>query len=470
VTTSHREVGRLPARFRRLLIAWSASLTADGMRFAAVPLLALATNPTAAGVSAVAAAMSLPWLLVALPAGALIDRIDPARVIAAANLARALSSVVLVVAIMVGSVTIPLLCIVGFALTAAETFADTAAQSLLVRIVPSGQLERANARFVSSENVALDLVGPLAAGGLFVLAQWLPFALSAVMFAGTAAAMVTLTGHRAESEAASRNLAGAESGDATERRPGRSLAEGFRIIFGDRVLRTLVITVAVMVAALGAMEAVLVLYSANTLRLSPALYPTLLACYSVGLLISTGLVGRLTKRFRSGPLMMIALSGIGATLIILGLVQNLIVAWLSFAVMGASGGVWNVLSATLRQRRTPLRTLARVSSTFRALTWGALPVGATLGGIGGENSSVGTVFVVAGAGVLLMGCIVTRSFLRTSSSAAGGAHEDGAPTQERVLPETLSAILPATLRETSLNTGFDSHQPSPVADESDSVR
>ena len=415
----------LPALFHRLVWAWAASLTADGMRFAAVPLLAFATDRSPAAVSAVAAAMALPWLLVSLPAGAVVDRLDPARVIAAANVARALTSVALVAGILAGRVSIPLLCVVGFVLTAAETFADSAAQSLLVRIVPEESLERANARFVSSENVGLDLVGPLLSGALFRWHHWLPFAGSGIIFLVTAGAVLSLTGHR-------------EDGGEPDGVPGgvvarASFADGFRVIFSDTGLRSLVVTVAVMVAAIAAMEAVLVVYSATTLHLSEALYPTLLASYSVGLLASTAVVGRLARRFSAGSLMLVAIAGFGGTLVLLGTTAVPVVAWASFALMGASGGVWNVLSATRRQRRTPPSMVARVSSTFRALTWGALPIGAALGGVAGEQWGVPAVFVVAGGVVLVLGVLMSRSLLRPDGQPEiapveiAGATESGTP-------------------------------------------
>lgn len=81
----------MPPLFNRLLAAWFVSVTGDGMRFAALPLLALTLSPTLAPVSAVAAATALPWLLIALAAGAVVDRFDPAAVIAAATAARALA-------------------------------------------------------------------------------------------------------------------------------------------------------------------------------------------------------------------------------------------------------------------------------------------------------------------------------------------------------------------------------------------
>ena len=465
----------MPEGFNRLLVAWFASVTGDGMRFAALPLLALTSSPSPAAVSAVAAATALPWLVVALPAGALVDRLDPAAVISWANAGRALAAALLVVAELSGGAGIPLLCAVGFLLTAGETFADSAGQSLLVRLVPRDSLETANARFVGAENVGLDLVGPLAAGALFVVAHWLPFAVAAGIFLITAYRVLGLRGHRvaeADGTAAAEGAgpAGAilegpgpavstlEAPGATDPTPGGpgstglipgrvdralspldggepgrpggkpadvvegaerqrvSLRAGFRVIFSDPQLRILVITVAIMSAAIAAAEGVLVLYSDNSLRLPAALYPTLLACYSVGLVLAAAAVSRWGMRLRRGVMMVGAVVVIGATLLVMGVFPHPVVAWVSFLAMGAAGGVWNVLSASRRQRRTPPSMIARVSSTFRAIAWGALPLGTALGGVVGQTWSVSTVFVAAGSLVLVLAAVAGRFLL-------GGADE-----------------------------------------------
>ncbi len=357
--------------------------------------------------------MALPWLLVALPAGAVVDRLNPARVMVAANLIRAAVAALLVLAVASDSVSVTLLCIAGFAFTAAETFADSASQSLLVQMVPAGKLERANARFIGSENLGLDLVGPLAAGALFSVALWLPFLISAVIFASTAVLMVGMPDRR-----------GAVGEDPEPpMSPGRpaarpSVFEGLRTIVGDSGLRTLVAAVAVMGGSVAAVEGVLVIYSTSSLHLSESLYPTLLACYSVGLLISAALVGRFGPRAAPGPLMVAAVAVIGLTLVGLGLFPHPAVAWSCFGLMGGAGGVWNVLSATRRQRRTPPHLVARVSSTFRAIGWGALPLGAALGGLGSERLGVPAVCVMAGLVVLLLGCAIAPHFLRSDTTTA----------------------------------------------------
>jgi hypothetical protein len=109
--------------------------------------------------------------------------------------------------------------------------------------------------------------------------------------------------------------------------------------------------------------------------------------------------------------MMVALFGISATMFVLGLVPTVLVAWFAFAAMGLAGGTWNVLSAARRQRRTPHAMVGRVSSAFRVVAWGVIPIGAMLGGFVGERWGVTTVYIAAGAGIAVLGLIVMRSFV-----------------------------------------------------------
>ena len=146
----------------------------------------------------------------------------------------------------------------------------------------------------------------------------------------------------------------------------------------------------------------------SSLHLPEALYPTLLACYSVGLVLAAAAVSRWGALVRPGVMMVGAVAVIGATLLAMGLFPRPAVAWVSFLAMGAAGGVWNVLSASRRQRRTPPSMVARVSSTFRAIAWGALPLGTALGGLIGETLSVPKVFVVSGLLVLALAAVAGR--------------------------------------------------------------
>jgi MFS family permease len=420
----------LPRPFRRLLFAWFAALSGDGLRMVALPLLAAAlTGGNAGQVALVAACTSAPWLLVAVPAGTAADRIPAYVTIRTAHLSRAVLTAALALAVANAWATVTLLCVAGFLLTTAETFADAAAQRLLVGTVPEAGLERANSRFALVETVALDLVGPLAAGLTFVVAPWLPFVLSAGTF------VVAGTALRRDRDV-ERRTGGATSASPPVVGPGpvtaepvtarsgraravsatvwflREIGSGLRALFADPVLRVLVLTVAVLAVANAAQDGVLVVYTERSLGLSSSLYPTLLVCYSIGILVTAPLVDRISARWGSGRTMMVALGGLGVTMLLMGLWPVPAVAWVCYAAMGVAGVSWNVLSASRRQRRTPAGMVARVSSAFRVLAYGAAPVGNVLGGVVASHLGLPAVFVGAGAVVLVLLLVVHRSFLR----------------------------------------------------------
>src|SRR5271155_3962637 len=69
---------RLSRAYWRLWWANAISSTGDGAFVAALPLLAVTITRDPRLVSVVAAATYLPWLLLSLPAGAVVDRYDRA--------------------------------------------------------------------------------------------------------------------------------------------------------------------------------------------------------------------------------------------------------------------------------------------------------------------------------------------------------------------------------------------------------
>jgi MFS family permease len=76
---------RLGSEFRILWAAAAVSNLGDGLRVAALPLLAATITRDPAQIAAVTAAIWLPWLLIGLYAGALVDRADPQRSSATSN-------------------------------------------------------------------------------------------------------------------------------------------------------------------------------------------------------------------------------------------------------------------------------------------------------------------------------------------------------------------------------------------------
>ena len=174
---------------------WTASVVSnlgDGVSLVAYPWLAGTLTRDPVAIAAVTLATRLPWLLVSLPAGAIVDRVDRARLMVAMNAARAVLTGGVAVAVLTGVMTLQLLCASALLLGIAEVLYDNAAQSILPRIVAADRLERANANLWSAEDIAGRLAGPPLGGFLIGAGLAVPFLFDAGSFAVSAALIMLI--------------------------------------------------------------------------------------------------------------------------------------------------------------------------------------------------------------------------------------------------------------------------------------
>src|SRR5271169_6169716 len=132
---------QLQHSFTRLWVGFTFSSSGDGLILGAVPLLAVVVNPHPLAVSAVAAADSLPWLLLALPAGAFADRFDQGPLMALANTFR--GGVILLAALLIMSdrMTLVLLILVVLLNAAARAVYYSSFQAMVPSLVEEDSLE-----------------------------------------------------------------------------------------------------------------------------------------------------------------------------------------------------------------------------------------------------------------------------------------------------------------------------------------
>jgi len=157
----------LGTAYWRLWISAGLSNLADGVVKVALPLVAIGFTRSPVLIAGLTFAFGLPWLLFALPAGALVDRVDRRRVMLVANVVRAALLAVLVVAVALHLGSIWALYVVALSVGVAETLYDTASQSILPQIVSREFLSRANGRLYAVELTANEVAGP-PLGGLLV--------------------------------------------------------------------------------------------------------------------------------------------------------------------------------------------------------------------------------------------------------------------------------------------------------------
>ena len=184
---------RLPVRYWLQFAASSISNAGDGLALAATPLLTLSLTSDTRLIGAVSFASSLPWLVLTLPAGVIIDRIDRRRTMVSVNWLRAVLYAALALLAGTDSLTIWILIGLMAAIGACEVLFDMTAQALLPAIVRPEQLERANGLLYSTEMICNNFIGLPAGSWLFVIAVGVPFGLNAASFALSAVLIARIT-------------------------------------------------------------------------------------------------------------------------------------------------------------------------------------------------------------------------------------------------------------------------------------
>ena len=362
--------GGLGANFRKLWTASTISNLGDGVTLAAGPLLAASLTRDPVLVAGIVFAQRVPWLLFSLLSGALVDRLDRRRVMAAANFASSLLMGFLGLTVLSGFASIPLLYAVFFLLGTAETMFVNASLSVLPSVVPREYLSRANGRIFGAKMVASQLAGPPLGGFLFAAAVSVPFLLDAGSFAAAAVLLLVLRG--------SFRVEKLEETSPTTLRS--EISEGVRWLFRHRLLRTLALALGVMNLTLSSVLSIMVLYAQDRLGLGPVGYGLLLSTVAVGGVIGSMFAERVISWLGPGTAMRIGLVIEASTHLVLALAKNELVIGAVLVIFGFHSIVWSVISVSLRQEVVPERLLGRVNSAYLLFTIGSLSVGALLGG------------------------------------------------------------------------------------------
>jgi len=396
----------LGGRYWRLWSASTASALGDGLRRAALPLLAVHLTTDPRQVALVAAAGTVPWLVFGLPVGALVDRWDRQRTIWLVDLLRTLVVAVLALAAAAGALSVALLVAVTFVLGTGELFAESAALALVPQLVASSQLERANGRLQAGEVTAGQFAGQGLGGGLFALALALPFALDAATFLLSAALVSNLRTPTRPTPAA-----------ASLRRLPAETAEGLRWLAGHRLLAILCVLLAVLAAVSGAFWAVAALYAASILGLGPTGFGVLLAVGAAGSLAGSLLAEPLASRLGTAGAIRLAVAVVTVATAGLAATGSPLVAGALLTVNGVAVLVWNVVTVSLRQAIIPDRLLGRVGSAYLFIGLGAQPAGALGAGLLAHAAGLRAVFAVSAA-LLALTALATAPRLRAADFAA----------------------------------------------------
>jgi len=380
---------------------WTASVISnlgDGINFVAVPLLALSLTQDTRLLASVTAATMVPWLLLALPVGVLVDRRDRRSLMVLANAARVGLFGIVAVSASAGWASIWLLFLVLLVIGACEVVFDSGAQAFLPQIVESAALSRANGLLVAAEVVAGSIAGLSIGALLFDIDPSIPFVVNAASFAIAALLIVSIR-------------VPASSKPSKPPDHDMRLASSVRWLREHRLLRTLAAMFTVTNLGLMFGQGVFVKYAVDELGLANAEFGILLAITAMGA-ATGGLIGHRVVNLlglRAAVILPYLVFAVGN--LVIGLTHTVWLVAVAGFVLGAAVTVWNVVTVTVRQQQIPPDRFGRVNGVYRLLGATAGLIGVAAGGWVAYRWGVRAPFLVGGSITVLAAVLFARPVL-----------------------------------------------------------
>ncbi|MFE1027039.1 MFS transporter [Streptomyces sp. NPDC058818] len=390
--------------FRRLWVGQTASQLGEHTALVVLPLFAVLTlHASATQLGILRAVGQAPILLLALLAGAWVDRWRTRTVMVLTDVGRTLALGAAALAGLFGWLGLPALFVVAFVVGALSVFFDVAYQASLVRLVRRDQLVRGNSALEGSRSAA-QIGGPALGGGLVSL-------LSAPVAVASSALFFAL------SFLSIRRVRRIESTPPHLKRPSRvwrRIHEGLRFVVSNTELRTVCLASASFQFSFAAVMTGYLLFLPRELHLSGAAVGLALAATGPGALVGSVLAARLPNRFGYGPVLVAAAAlGDGVFLCVPALhgspaVTVPVLLVVNF-VFGAGGQLVNVALMAVRQTVTPDGMQGRAAATITFVGMGLTPLGSLLGGFLAGQWGPRTSLLATAAGMLLSPVVMALS-------------------------------------------------------------
>lgn len=390
------EWGRFFRRHPRFAALWGAqSFSAFGgaITTVALPLVAVVVfdaSPWEMGVLTTLTA--LPPLVFGLFAGVWVDRTSRRRILIVTDVVRAAALASVPILAAVDLLRIEHLYVVAFLVGTLTLLADSAAIALVPLLVRRDDLVHANSASMFSLSLA-GSAGPSIAGALTQLLS-APFAIAVNAGASLVAAVCGL-------------LVKEPAAPRRKKSPMWSeIADGMRELFRDSTTSALAISATIGTFAAALRTPILILFLVRDLAMTPVVVGLAVTAAGAASVAGALLSPRLSAWLGHG---WVYIAGQVA-----GCVGGFVTvaasgpAWLAVLVVvagqamtGFGGPLYVIQQRTIRQALTPSELLGRVTATWRFFLYGAMSLGAMLGGALGAVAGLRATIAVSAAGGLL---------------------------------------------------------------------
>jgi MFS family permease len=369
---------------------WALGAEVTELALPTLAILGFGASPAQAGI--LIAAPWLAFLVVGLPAGALVDRLPRRRVMVFADLGRFAALVSIPAAFALGRLSLPWLYAVAAITGVLGVFSHVAYRSCLPALVTRNELLDGNAKLTLGEGAA-KVAGPSLAG---ILIQGVGGSIALLASAGSSLVSALLVSRLPKDQPVWRPP-GVESVAGAAR-------EGLAFVLGQSALRRIVAINTLGNLGTGIVDGVALVFAYRHLRLDAATVGLAMAVGSAGFLLAASASSRITRGLGPGLTLAVsclAYSAAPFTLFLgpLGYPLAAVMVWR--LLYGVSMPPYDINAATIRQAVTPDRLQGRAIAAINTISWGALGLGPLLGGVLGERIGAQPTILIGGCACLL---------------------------------------------------------------------
>ncbi len=357
-------------RNRDYMLLWSGQMISSvGTRVSmlAFPLFVLALTHSPAQAGLIGATRGLPYALLILPAGALVDRWNRKRVMILCDIGRAIALGSIPIALILGHLTIAQLYIVSLVEGTLFTFFGLAETACLPQVVAKEQLPTAAAQGMVIDSVA-GLIGPSIGGVLYGIGRAVPFLMDAISYG---VSVISLFFIKAKFQ---------EERDPAPLHLWDDIKEGLSWLWKQPLLRFLALLTGGMVAPVVGYSLILIVI-AQSQHASAFTIGVILACGGVGSILGAFLVTPLQKRFSFGQLMIGSTWIWAFTWLLFAFAPNPLILGIVTAVSFIIVPIFLSVQFGYRLALIPDNLQGRVNSVFRLIAFGNEPIGLAVTGI-----------------------------------------------------------------------------------------
>ena len=356
-----------------------------------IPWLILQETGSPAFAGLVAAISALPGLFFSPIGGWLVDHIGRRSVSIGADLLSSLSVMAFPIVALtsdLSSLTILLIAVVGAIFDPAGY---TARKTLLADVAKASEIKLDRLNGIHDGFMGLAwIIGPAVGAGLIsTIGAVNSFWVSAALFIIAALAIAFLRVG---------NL-GRDARDLAEQRgevSNRSIRVGFQVLWNDKLLRTITISILVLAAVYLPTETVVLPTYFEQLD-NPAGLGIVISALAAGSTIGSFGYGWISTRLSRRTLVRMTLIGTAVSIIPMAFLPPLPLLATAAFFLGLSWGPFNPLISTLIQQRVPADQQGRVFGVQTAVFYAAPPLGMVISGLSVENVGVKTTYLFLAA-------------------------------------------------------------------------